>query len=282
MILLDGKTTSEKILNGLKTEVSKLSSRPCLDIILVGDNPASKKYVEIKEKKAKEIGISTRLFSFIGEVNTEQIVKKITELNSDPKSSGIMVQLPLSPKLNTPLILNSIDPSKDADGLTATNLGLLFQRNPLAIPSATPLGVIKLLEEYTIEISGKNAVIIGRSPEVGLPLVALLMAQNATVTLCHSFTKDLKTVCQNADILISAVGKGKMITSEYVKKDAVVVDVGLSPDPQTGKLIGDVDFDSVSPVAGYLTPVPGGVGPMTVASLLLNTYNCANNANTTF
>jgi methylenetetrahydrofolate dehydrogenase (NADP+) / methenyltetrahydrofolate cyclohydrolase len=281
MNLLDGKATSEKILNNLKIEVFKLSSPPCLDIILIGDNPSGKKYVEMKQKRAAEVGINTRLFSFSNDSNYQHIIEKIKELNADPKSSGIMVQLPLPENFDTSLILNTINPLKDADGLTAANLGLLFQRDKTAIAPATAFGVMKLLEEYKIDLSGKNAVIIGRSPEVGLPLVALLMAKNATVTLCHSFTKDLKSICQNADILISAVGKGKMITSEYIKKDAVVVDIGLSPDPQTGKLIGDIDFCSVSTVAGYLTPVPGGVGPMTVASLLLNTYNCANYENST-
>lgn len=278
MILLDGKTTSEKLLGNLKSEIAKSSRLPCLDIILVGDNPASKKYVEMKEKRAKEVGISTRVFSFIGQVDTEQIVSKIKELNSDPKSSAIMVQLPLPPSIDTSLVLNTINPAKDADGLTATNLGLLFQRDTSAIASATSSGVLRLLEEYMVEISGKNAVIVGRSSEVGLPLVALLMAKNATVTLCHSFTKDLVSICQKADILISAVGKGKMITGDYIKNGAVVVDVGLSPDLQTGKLVGDIDFDSVSQKAGYLTPVPGGVGPMTVASLLQNTYNCSKHA----
>ncbi|MFA5827795.1 MAG: bifunctional 5,10-methylenetetrahydrofolate dehydrogenase/5,10-methenyltetrahydrofolate cyclohydrolase [Candidatus Shapirobacteria bacterium] len=275
MTILDGKATSDKILRHLKSEIPKLQISPCLDIILIGKNLSSIKYVKMKEKKAKEIGINTRLFSFVGQVSTQEIIEKIKKLNLDPTSSGIMVQLPLPPELDTSQILNSIDPTKDVDGLTATNLGLLFQRNLSAIASATPLGVIKLLEEYKIQISGKNAVVIGRSSEVGLPLVALLMAQNATVTLCHSFTTDLKSVCKNADILISAIGKGGFITSEYVKKGAVVVDIGLSPDVQTGKLIGDIDFESVATVAGYITPVPGGVGPMTVASLLWNLIKVA-------
>ncbi len=271
MIILDGKTTSQKILDNLSLEIrnSKLDVR--LDIILVGDDPASLKYVELKQKKAESIGIGGQIHHLPQNSTTDQVVSLINQLNNDSNVTGLMVQLPLPPQINTDQVLISILPHKDSDGLNPINLALLFQKNPSAIASATSLGIMKLIEEYNIDIDGKNAVIIGRSPDVSLPLFAQLMAKNATVTICHSHTKNMAEICQKADILISAIGKPKFLGREYVKKNAVVIDVGYATDPSTGNTSGDFDFDAIKDIVSYITPVPGGVGPMTVASLLYNT-----------
>jgi methylenetetrahydrofolate dehydrogenase (NADP+)/methenyltetrahydrofolate cyclohydrolase len=277
MILLDGKTTSQKLLNNLSLEIrnSKLDIR--LDIILVGDDSSSQKYVELKQRKAESIGIGGQIHKLPSTATTSEIISLINQLNNDSSVTGLMVQLPLPPQINTDQVLISIKPSKDADGLNPINLALLFQKNPLAIPSATSLGIIKLIEEYKIDLSGKNAVIIGRSPDVSLPLFAQLMAKNCTITICHSYTQDMAKICQQADILISAIGKPKFLGREYVKKDAVIIDVGYATDLATGQTSGDFDFEAIKDLANYITPVPGGVGPMTVTSLLSNTVNIAKN-----
>jgi methylenetetrahydrofolate dehydrogenase (NADP+)/methenyltetrahydrofolate cyclohydrolase len=186
-----------------------------------------------------------------------------------------MVQLPLPPQIDTHQVLSAIDVDKDVDGLNPINLALLFQKNNQGIPSATSFGIIKLLEEYKIDIDGKNAVIIGRSPEVGLPLFAQLLRKNATVTVCHSHTQNLSEITNQADILVSAIGKPGSFGGEFVKQDAVVIDVGFGIDPKTGKVSGDFNFDQIKEIAGFISPVPGGVGPMTVASLLFNTVSIA-------
>ncbi|MFA4827301.1 MAG: bifunctional 5,10-methylenetetrahydrofolate dehydrogenase/5,10-methenyltetrahydrofolate cyclohydrolase [Candidatus Shapirobacteria bacterium] len=281
MTILDGKTTSEKILGQLKTDIFGLQTPPSLHIILVGDDPASLQYVDKKQKKSEEIGIKFNLHHLPVTTSTDEVVKLISQLNQDSQISAIMVQLPMPISVDTSTVLNSIDSRKDADGLTAANLGLLFQKNPAAIASATPFGVIKLFEEYNLDLNGKNAVIIGRSPYIGLPLSALFLQKNATVTICHSYTQNLKNVCQSADILVSAVGKAKFITADMVKEGSVVVDIGLSPDPQTQKLVGDVDFENVAPKCSFITPVPGGVGPMTIACLLYNTVKIHKKTRTT-
>lgn len=275
MILLDGKTTSQKILNSLQQEIIQNNLSPNLDIILVGDDPSSLKYVELKQKKADSIGIGGKIHKLSQTSTTNEVLSLISQLNNDPSVTALMVQLPLPSQINTEQVLLSIKPSKDADGLNPINLALLFQKNSLGIPSATSLGIIKLLEEYNIDLSGKNAVIIGRSPDVSLPLFALLMARNATVTLCHSYTQNMAQITSLADILISSVGKPKFLGAEFVKKDAVVIDVGYATNPQTGKTSGDFDFENIKDLASYITPVPGGVGPMTVASLLFNTVDIA-------
>ncbi|MBU1088879.1 bifunctional 5,10-methylenetetrahydrofolate dehydrogenase/5,10-methenyltetrahydrofolate cyclohydrolase [Patescibacteria group bacterium] len=300
MQILDGQKLSQKILETLKTDIKKKQTSaqsPAggqtnikLDIILVGSDPASKKYVEMKQKNAKQIGIKTQVHQInptnkhviLSEVegsSEANLIKLIKKLNQDPSITAIMVQLPLPKYLNRLEILNSINPNKDADGLTATNLGLLFQQDTTAIIPATALGIIKLLKNYKISLSGKNAVIIGRSLEVGLPLLALLNAENCTCTLCHSHTKNLIQICQKADILISAVGKPNFITADYVKNNTVVIDVGTNKDPQTSKLIGDVDFKSVADKCSFITPVPGGIGPMTIAMLLSNVFKIWQNSN---
>jgi methylenetetrahydrofolate dehydrogenase (NADP+)/methenyltetrahydrofolate cyclohydrolase len=275
MILLDGKTTSQKILNSLQQEIIQKKLHPKLDIILIGDDPASIKYVELKQKKAESIGIGGQIHKLPSTANTSEVISLINQLNNNDSVTGLMVQLPLPPQINTDQVLISIKPSKDADGLNPINLALLFQKNSLAIPSATSLGIIKLMEEYKIDLSGKNAVIIGRSPDVSLPLFAQLMARNCTVTICHSYTQDMAKICQQADILISAIGKPKFLSKEYVKQNAVVIDVGYATDPITGQTSGDFDFEAINDLVSYITPVPGGVGPMTVASLLYNTVSIA-------
>ena len=277
MILLDGKTTSEKLLDSLKQEIQIKNLKPRLDIILVGDYQPSIKYVEMKQKKAESIGITGEIHRLPETSSTQDIISLIQKLNQDDTVTGLMVQLPLPPPINTDQVLLSIKPSKDADGLNPINLALLFQKNSLGIPSATSLGIMKLLEEYQIDLDGKNAVIIGRSPDVSLPLFAQLLAKNATVTICHSHTKNLSQITSQADILISAIGKPKFLGKEFVKKNAVIIDVGYATDRDTGKSTGDFDFDAIKDTASYITPVPGGIGPMTVASLLSNTVEIFKN-----
>lgn len=282
MILLDGKILSEKILVNLSQEISNLKTNPNLDIIIVGNDSASLKYVELKQTKAKKIGIGGQIHYLDQNSTTVDVLNLIDKLNNDQSVTALMVQLPLPSQIDTDRVLLSINPQKDADGLNPFNLALLFHKNKQAIPSATSLGIMKLLEEYKISLDGKNAVIIGRSPDVSLPLFAQLLAKNCTVTICHSHTQNLAQICSKADILISAVGNPKLINREFVKKDAVVVDVGFGIDPNTGKVGGDFDFDQIKDIAEFITPVPGGVGPMTVASLLFNTVEITKKTLQTF
>lgn len=271
MIILDGQVTSKKILDSLKLEIDSLGFKPTLDIIIVGNDLSSQKYVSLKQQKANSIGIGGQIHQLDQNSTTQEIVDLINKLNVSPEVTGLMVQLPLPSQIDTKQVLLSIDPSKDVDGLNPFNLALLFQKNSNAIPSATSFGIIKLLEEYKIDLNGKNAVIIGRSPEVGLPLFAQLLAKNATVTICHSHTQNLSQITKQADILISAIGRPNAFGKEYIKKGSVVVDVGFGVDSNTGKVTGDFNFDKIKDVASFISPVPGGVGPMTVALLLYNT-----------
>ncbi|MFA6249962.1 MAG: bifunctional 5,10-methylenetetrahydrofolate dehydrogenase/5,10-methenyltetrahydrofolate cyclohydrolase [Candidatus Shapirobacteria bacterium] len=273
MILLDGKATSLKILQDQKAKIANLPKPPRLDIILVGDDPSSLQYVSMKQKKADLVGILCQIHRLPADSTTAKVSALISSLNLDSAVTGILVQLPLPKNFNTQEILNTIDPSKDVDGLTATNLGLMFQKNPAAIASATPQAVLALLDNYQISLESKDVVIIGRSPHIGLPLVALMLQRNATVTVCHSYTPHLSAATGMADVVITAVGKQNFITGSMVKEGSIIIDIGLSQDPQTGKLVGDVDFDSVAPKCSYITPVPGGIGPMTIACLLNNVYN---------
>lgn len=277
MQIIDGLNLSQKFLENLKSEISQLNLKVNLDIILVGEDPASIKYVELKNKKANEIGIGGQIHRLNQNSTTQEVIALIQKLNSNSQITGLMVQLPLPSQIDTTKVLMAIDPKKDADGLSPINLGLLLQKDSNGIPSATSLGIMKLLEEYNVEINGKNAVIIGRSPDVSLPLFAQLMAKNCTVTICHSYTKNLVKLCQNADILISAIGKPHFLGKEYIKKEAVVVDVGYATDAVTGKVTGDFKFEEIKDLTSYITPVPGGVGPMTIASLLYNTVQIAKN-----
>lgn len=274
MKILDGKTLSQKIMTSLKEEVSNLNINPILDIIIVGDDSASLKYVAMKQNQASSIGIGGTVHHLDQNSTTEDVLDLVNRLNSDKNVTAFMVQLPLPSQIDTPKVLSLINPQKDADGLNPLNLGLLFQKDSQPIISATALGILKLLEEYNLDLSGKNAVIIGRSSEVAIPLSALFLSKNATTTICHSYTKNLKEICQQADILVSAIGKPRFFTSEYIKKDAIIIDVGFATD-SNNKVSGDFDFDQVSPISSFITPVPGGVGPMTITSLLYNTVQIA-------
>ncbi len=277
MIILDGKKLSEKFLNYLKLEIGNLGIKPTLDIIIVGSDPSSQKYVAMKQEKAQSIGIGGSIHQLNQDSTTEEVLSLVQNLNQNKNVNAFMIQLPLPPQIDTQKVLLAIDPKKDADGLSPCNLGLLFQKKSNGIPSATAFGIMRLLEEYKINVSGKNAVIIGRSSEVSIPLFALLMAKNATVTICHTHTENLKEICSQADILVSSIGKPKFFGPDFVKQDAVVIDVGFATDPATGKTTGDFDFDQVAKKTSFITPVPGGVGPMTVTSLLFNTVQIAKN-----
>lgn len=268
-IIIDGKQVAENLTNNLEKEVSKFNVKPHLVVIQVGDNTASSIYVNLKKKKAEQIGIKSTVINYPDNISEEELIKKLQTLNSDTSVNAILVQLPLPKHINADNIINVISSQKDVDGFTAENTGnLLNGIAPKSYP-CTPKGIIKLLDTYNIDVSGKNAVIVGRSNIVGKPVAVMLLNRNATVTICHSRTKNLSYITKNADILISAVGK-KMIFADMVKKGAVVIDVGIFKD-ENNKTTGDVDFENVKEVASYITPVPKGVGPMTIACLMENT-----------
>lgn len=275
MTLLDGKQVSEEILQQLKNEVKELLDDghriPRLDIIIVGDDYASQKYVSMKEKKGEEIGIKIVVHRFDENVEDSLIKEVIKKANNDSLVDGVMVQLPLpkgSKTFNTKDILETIDISKDVDGLTYTSLGSIWIERE-SIGAATPTGIIRLLNEYDIDVTGLNAVVIGRSKIVGLPLAAMLSRRDATVTMAHSKSENLHEICKNADLLAVGIGKPKYINREYVKKGAIVIDIGINRDYE-GNLVGDVDFEEVKDLCSYITPVPGGIGPMTISSLFSN------------
>ena len=275
--LLDGKALAQKIRSELKERVATLKPQmvrpPGLAVLMVGDNPASAVYVRNKEKACEKVGIASFGKHFPSDTSQAELEQVIAELNQDDRVDGILVQLPLPSHLDTVALLHKIHPDKDADGLHPVNLGKLV-RSEAGLRSCTPAGVMRLLAEYNLPIEGKNAVVVGRSILVGKPLALMLLEKNATVTIAHSRTKDLATICRNADILVAAVGIPEMITQNMVKPGAVVIDVGINRiDLDTGKskLVGDIAFDSVAEIASHITPVPGGIGPMTVAMLLSNT-----------
>jgi len=274
--IIDGKKIAQEIKNEVKIEVKKLKQRgiePTLAVVIVGDDPASRSYVNSKKKACSEVGINSVEFALSKDTTQEELESLIDRLNRDEKINGILVQLPLPNGLDEKRICTKILPHKDVDGFHPLNVGMVatgieFER---AIKPCTPFGIIELLKRENIEIKGKHAVVIGRSNIVGKPLALLLLRENATVTICHSYTKDLKEICKQADILVAAVGKPRFVTSEMVKEGAVVIDVGINRDDANQKLVGDVDFETVEKVASFITPVPGGVGPMTVAMLMKNT-----------
>lgn len=275
--ILDGKALAQKIRTQLQSRVQSLQAQiarpPGLAVLMVGDNPASAVYVRNKEKACQKVGITSFGRHFPRDISESELSKAIAELNQDDRVDGILVQLPLPSHLDTVSLLHQIHPNKDADGLHPVNLGKLVRSEP-GLRSCTPAGVMELLQEYNISLSGKKAVVVGRSILVGKPLALMLLDKNATVTIAHSRTQDLAAVCRDADILVAAVGKPELITPEMIKPGAVVIDVGINRvEDKEGKsrLLGDVAFNSVAEVAGYITPVPGGIGPMTVAMLLKNT-----------
>ena len=275
MGIIDGKAISLRIREELKEKVSALKKRkisPCLAVIMIGDDPASAIYVRNKIKACEDTGIKSLSFHFDADVEEKQVEKLIDSLNGDDSVHGILVQVPLPRKFNEKALLARIDVSKDVDGFSAYNIGQLALGND-GFKSCTPYGVIKLLEYSNVDIAGKNAVVIGRSNTVGKPMALMLLEKNATVTICHSKTRDLKNITSNADILIAAIGKAHFVTADMVKEGAVVIDVGINK--LDGKTVGDVCFDEVSKKASLITPVPGGVGPMTITMLLFNTLKSA-------
>lgn len=271
MQILDGKALSLKIQEELKEKVSSLKTKPCLAVILVGDDKASQVYVRNKEKAAKYIGINTTTYKLEESTSTEDLLALIDKLNNDSSINGILTQLPLPKHIEEEKVLFSILPEKDVDAFHPTNVGHLHLGTPKMVP-CTPAGIIRLLNEYQISLDGKNAVVIGRSSIVGKPIAQLLLERNATVTLTHSHTHNLKDIVKNADIVVVAIGKPKFVTKDFIKKGAVVIDVGINRD-ENNKLVGDVDFENIKDLTSFITPVPGGVGPLTVAMLMNQTYN---------
>ena len=270
MILLDGRVVKQKVLEELKEITSKLDTKLGLAVIQVGEDEASKVYVRQKEKMANELGFNFIHKKLNENVTQEELLNEIDKLNEDKNVHGILVQMPIPKHLNAKVVQNRILPYKDVDGLTDINAGKLIHNKDGLVP-CTPQGIVDLLKEYNIELEGKNVVIVGRSDLVGKPLAALMINNNATVTLCHSKTKNLSDITKNADIVVMAVGKAKLLKSEDIKNDAVIVDVGINR-MEDGSLCGDVDFEGVKDKVSYITPVPGGVGQMSVAELAMNTY----------
>ncbi len=264
MIILDGKKIKTEILDELKDEVSKLSEKPNFVVIQVGDNPASNVYIKQKAKMAEYVGYGYTHLKFPEDITEEVLLNEIDRLNKDDRIHGILVQMPIPNHIDTNLIQNAVSPEKDVDGLSDVNAGKLFHGKD-ALFSCTPYGVMEILKRYDIKVEGKHAVIVGRSNLVGKPMSTMLTNAGATVTLCHSKTKDLQMHTKMADILIVCVGKPKMITTDMVSEGTVVIDVGINR--LDDGLCGDVDFDNVADKCAYITPVPGGVGPMTVAML---------------
>ena len=279
-MIIDGKKTAEKLREDLKKKIidlkSTFNSVPGLTVILVGDDPASKIYVKNKEKFSKEVGMNSEVIRYPKNVEESVILDKIMELNKDKKISGILVQLPLPKHISKKKVIETILPTKDVDGFHPVNVGNLSSGYDSNIP-CTPLGCFLLLKKVEKNLSGKHAVIIGRSNLNGKPMAQLLLKENCTVTITHSKTKDLKEECLKADIIVAAAGKPKLVKGDWIKKNAIVIDVGINK-TESG-IVGDVDFDEVSKVARAITPVPGGVGPMTIACLLNNTVECFKRAN---
>ncbi|MFH0838556.1 MAG: bifunctional 5,10-methylenetetrahydrofolate dehydrogenase/5,10-methenyltetrahydrofolate cyclohydrolase [Patescibacteria group bacterium] len=277
MAILDGKALSEQLIDSVKEKAEKL--HPTLAVILVGENPASMAYVRNKKKACERAGIEYREYKFPDNITQESLLQKIKELNEDDSVNGLIVQLPLPEQIYVPEVIRAVAPAKDVDGFHAYNIGKMFLSPEFEdLPPATPLGIVKLLDHYNIPIQGQEVVVVGHSNIVGKPISMMMLNRNATVTTCHIYTKDLSAHTRRADILIVAVGKEKLITADMVKEGVVVVDVGINR-KKDGTLCGDVDFDEISKKASYITPVPGGVGPMTVAALILNTIRATERQN---
>ena len=270
-VILDGKETAKKVRENLKSKVEELKQRnifPKLAVIMVGDDGASKIYVKNKSKACEELGIDYEEFLLGDDTTQEQLLNLIKELNEKKDVHGILLQSPIPKHLDINEAFRTIAPEKDVDGFNPLNVGKLCLNQDTFV-SCTPYGIMKMFEAYNIDLDGKNVVIIGRSNIVGKPLIQCCLNKNATVTVCHSKTKDLENFTKNADIIIAAIGKANYVTEEMVKEDAVIIDVGINRG-EDGKLTGDVDFENVSKKASYITPVPGGVGPMTIAMLMNN------------
>ncbi len=275
---IDGKAVAAKIKDECALKAEELKARgkePGLAVIIVGNNPASRVYVNSKERDCKEVGINSYEYALPETTTTDELLELIEKLNNDVRADGILCQLPAPKQIDEKKVLNLISPEKDVDGFHPVNVGRLVTGEKGFVP-CTPAGIIEMLKYYSIDADGKNSVIIGRSNIVGKPMAALMLKENATVTVCHSHTKNLADITRNADILIAAVGKTKFVKADMIKDGAVVIDVGMDRD-ENGKLCGDVDFENVAPKCSYITPVPGGVGPMTRAMLLKNTLTAAKN-----
>lgn len=275
-ILIDGKQISTQVKDAVKAEVAVLSEQgivPCLAVVIVGDDPASRVYVNNKKKACAYTGMKSIEYALEKDTTEEELLALVKKLNEDPSVNGILVQLPLPKQIDENKVLKTISPEKDVDAFHAVNVGKIMIGDYDFLP-CTPAGCMELIRSTGVDVTGKNCVVVGRSNIVGKPLAMLMLHANATVTICHSKTQNLKEICAKADILIAAVGRAKMITADMVKEGAVVIDVGMNR-LEDGKLCGDVDFDAVKEVAGYITPVPGGVGPMTIATLMKNTVMAA-------
>lgn len=274
--LINGKELAEKMQAEIAIKVSELKTKsisPGLVVLLVGENPASQVYVRNKERSAKSIGIHSKVERYPSTISEETLLAEIEKYNQDPNFHGILVQLPLPKHIDEEKVLLAIDPKKDVDGFHPMNLGRLLAGNPDKIP-CTPYGIMKMFAAYDIDLAGKRALVIGRSNIVGKPMAQLLLMADATVTIAHSKTTNLAELAKEADILVVAVGRGHFVTKEFIKPGAVVIDVGMNRD-EHGKLIGDVKFDEVEPLASYITPVPKGVGPMTITMLMYQTVLAA-------
>jgi len=275
--ILDGKALAAQVRAGVKVKVAAMAQRgttPGLAVILAGDDPASKVYVRNKTRACEEVGVRSQQIDYPASVTQEELMGRIRKLNADPAVHGILVQLPLPKHIDSARVLAAVAPQKDVDGFHAENMGALLAGAPGLVP-CTPAGVMRLLENAGIALPGRRAVVIGRSNIVGKPLALLLLQRDATVTICHSKTRDLEKIAREADILVAAIGRAKLVGAAMVKPGACVIDVGVNRLPD-GSLAGDVDFAAVKDVAGWITPVPGGVGPMTIAMLLENCLKAAN------
>lgn len=275
-VIIDGKAVSAQIRESIRHDVEELAEKgitPGLAVILVGDNDASRKYVSNKKKACEEVGIYSEVYELPVETTQDELLELIGKLNADANIDGILVQLPLPKHIDEKSVIEKINPDKDVDAFHEQNVGRIMIGNYRFLP-CTPAGIMELIASQNIDLSGKEAVVIGRSNIVGKPMAMLLLHANATVTICHSRTKDLADIVRRADIVVAAVGKPKFVTADMIKPGAVVIDVGMDRD-ENGKLCGDVDFEAVKEVAGYITPVPGGVGPMTITMLLKNTITAA-------
>jgi len=270
--ILDGKKIADMRLEILQEEIEDSGLYPRLATVIVGADPASQMYIRMKHRACEQVGIGSVGRELAADATTEQVLTAVTQLNDDTGIDGILIQLPLPKQIDTERVIAAVHPKKDVDGFHPFNLGLLFSGRPRFVP-CTPKGIMTLLAEFKIELAGTRAVVVGRSIDVGRPMSALFTNADATVTLCHSKTKNLAEEIRHADILVSAIGKAHFITREMVKPGAVVIDVGINQ--LNGKLVGDVDFAAVTTIASAITPVPGGVGPMTIATLMENTYRAA-------
>lgn len=277
MTIIDGKAVSSALKEKIKEQVATFPEKygrvPHLTVIRVGEDPASVVYVRNKEKACEAVGIRNSTIVLADTTTQDELLDLVRALNEDDTVDGILVQLPLPKQISEARVIETISREKDVDGFHPLNVAGLWQKTPHVAP-CTPAGIMKLLESIGVDPKGKRAVVIGRSNIVGLPVAKMLLDANATVTTCHTRTVDMPSVTREADILIVAAGRPKMVTADMIKPGAVVIDVGMDRDPQTGKLCGDVDFEEVSKVAGAITPVPGGVGPMTIACLMENTVTC--------